>query len=141
MSTSVDVAVIFFGCRLDGVDFLNRWRGKKIMFVGDSLSLNMWESLACMIHASATNATTSFSRKEALSTVIFQVFSLPPLCVSNFNSQNHYPCFSHVFVKYKIPTCVFIFHPIGIVCFSIMCVFMQHAGFLSLFFFLFHPQF
>ncbi|KAE8655576.1 Protein trichome birefringence-like 39 [Hibiscus syriacus] len=37
--------------RFNGCEFLGKWRGKKIMFVGDSLSLNMWESLACMIHA------------------------------------------------------------------------------------------
>ncbi|RYR36144.1 hypothetical protein Ahy_A10g051179 isoform B [Arachis hypogaea] len=59
--------------RFDGLDFLNRWRGKKIMFVGDSLSLNMWESLSCMIHASVPNTQTTFLRKEALSTVIFHV--------------------------------------------------------------------
>ncbi|PPD95689.1 hypothetical protein GOBAR_DD07298 [Gossypium barbadense] len=31
--------------RFNGASFLGKWRGKKIMFVGDSLSLNMWESL------------------------------------------------------------------------------------------------
>lgn len=43
------------------------------MFVGDSLSLNMWESLSCMIHASVPNAKTSFVRKETLSSVSFEV--------------------------------------------------------------------
>lgn len=43
------------------------------MFVGDSLSLNMWESLACMLHSSMANATTSFTRKESISAVTFQV--------------------------------------------------------------------
>ncbi|KAK4271683.1 hypothetical protein QN277_020336 [Acacia crassicarpa] len=62
--------------RFDGKDFLNRWSGKKIMFVGDSLSLNMWESMACMIHASVPNAKTSFLRKETLSTVIFQDYGV-----------------------------------------------------------------
>lgn len=62
--------------RFNGEDFLNRWKGKKIMFVGDSLSLNMWESLSCMIHASVPNATTSFSRKESMSTVIFQDYGV-----------------------------------------------------------------
>jgi hypothetical protein len=63
----------FVWCRFNGEDFLNKWKGKKIMFVGDSLSLNMWESLSCMIHASVPNAKTSFLRRESQSTVIFQV--------------------------------------------------------------------
>jgi hypothetical protein len=71
----------FVWCRFNGEDFLNKWKGKKIMFVGDSLSLNMWESLSCMIHASVPNATTSFSRKETISTVIFQVIVVL-LCLS-----------------------------------------------------------
>ncbi|XP_004485883.1 protein trichome birefringence-like 38 [Cicer arietinum] len=62
--------------RFDGVDFLNKWKGKKIMFVGDSLSLNMWESLSCMIHASVPNAKTSFLRKEAQSAVTFQEYGV-----------------------------------------------------------------
>ncbi|XP_045833071.1 protein trichome birefringence-like 38 [Trifolium pratense] len=62
--------------RFNGEDFLNKWKGKKIMFVGDSLSLNMWESLACMIHASVPNATTSFSKKDSISTVIFQDYGV-----------------------------------------------------------------
>lgn len=57
--------------RFDGVNFLKTWSGKKIMFVGDSLSLNQWESLSCMIHASAPNAKSSFLRKDSLSTVTF----------------------------------------------------------------------
>ncbi|XP_058771504.1 protein trichome birefringence-like 38 [Vicia villosa] len=62
--------------RFDGEDFLNKWKGKKIMFVGDSLSLNMWESLSCMIHASVRNAKTSFVRREALSSVTFQDYGV-----------------------------------------------------------------
>ncbi|KAF7840311.1 protein trichome birefringence-like 38 [Senna tora] len=62
--------------RFNGLDFLNKWRGKKIMFVGDSLSLNMWESLGCMIHASVPNAKFSFLRKQPLSTVIFKDYGV-----------------------------------------------------------------
>ncbi|KAH7533176.1 hypothetical protein FEM48_Zijuj04G0102500 [Ziziphus jujuba var. spinosa] len=43
-----------FSCslpRFDGLNFLEKWRGKKIMFVGDSLSQNQWQSLTCMLHA------------------------------------------------------------------------------------------
>ncbi|XP_078176973.1 protein trichome birefringence-like 37 [Carex rostrata] len=45
--------------RFDGMDLLRRWRGKRIMLVGDSLSLNQYESLLCLIHASAPNVSTS----------------------------------------------------------------------------------
>ncbi|XP_061363466.1 protein trichome birefringence-like 37 [Gastrolobium bilobum] len=62
--------------RFDGVGFLNKWKGKKIMFVGDSLSLNMWESLSCMIHASVPNANTSFLRRGASSIVTFQDYGV-----------------------------------------------------------------
>ena len=46
------------------------------MFVGDSLSLNMWESLSCMIHASVPSAKNTFERKDSISSVNFQVLSL-----------------------------------------------------------------
>ncbi|KAG2706665.1 hypothetical protein I3760_05G114500, partial [Carya illinoinensis] len=58
--------------RFDGMEFLRTWRGKKIMFVGDSLSLNMWESLSCMLHASVPNTKTSFVRKGTVSSASFQ---------------------------------------------------------------------
>ncbi|GAA0148935.1 hypothetical protein LIER_36829 [Lithospermum erythrorhizon] len=62
--------------RFNGVDFLRRWRGKKIMFVGDSLSLNMWESLACMIYSSVPNSVTNFVRKDSVSSVTFQDYGV-----------------------------------------------------------------
>ncbi|KAI4320696.1 hypothetical protein MLD38_034149 [Melastoma candidum] len=45
--------------RFDGRDFLERNRGKKILFVGDSLSNNMWRSLLCMIHAAVPDGNLS----------------------------------------------------------------------------------
>ncbi|KAG9152244.1 hypothetical protein Leryth_026441 [Lithospermum erythrorhizon] len=62
--------------RFNGADFLKRWRGKKIMFVGDSLSLNMWESLACMLHASVPHAKSKFVRRDSLSSVTFQDYGV-----------------------------------------------------------------
>ncbi|KAJ4846879.1 Protein trichome birefringence-like 37 [Turnera subulata] len=62
--------------RFNGADFLGRWRGKKIMFVGDSLSLNMWESLSCMIHASVPNAKTTFVKKDGLASVTFDAYGV-----------------------------------------------------------------
>ncbi|MFS8026201.1 putative PC-Esterase [Helianthus anomalus] len=58
----------------DGLDLLNKWRGKKVMFVGDSLSLNQWESLACLLHASVPDAKTTFLHRDILTSLAFQVF-------------------------------------------------------------------
>ncbi|KAK9674212.1 hypothetical protein RND81_12G218700 [Saponaria officinalis] len=47
------------GCNLPRFDaklFLEKYRGKKILFIGDSLSLNQWESLICMLHAGVPTA-------------------------------------------------------------------------------------
>ncbi|CDO96761.1 unnamed protein product [Coffea canephora] len=62
--------------RFDGLDFLKRWKGKKIMFVGDSLSLNQWQSFLCLIHASVPSANTNLVRKEILSYATFQDYDV-----------------------------------------------------------------
>ncbi|CAI8592544.1 unnamed protein product [Vicia faba] len=62
--------------RFNALDFLAKYRGKKIMFVGDSLSLNQFNSLACMIHSSVPKTRTSFSKQSAISTITFQDFGL-----------------------------------------------------------------
>lgn len=48
------------GCnlpRFNGEDMLNRLRGSRLVFVGDSIGRNQWESLLCML-AKAVNNTT-----------------------------------------------------------------------------------
>uniref|UniRef100_A0A2P2NXZ6 Uncharacterized protein n=1 Tax=Rhizophora mucronata TaxID=61149 RepID=A0A2P2NXZ6_RHIMU len=47
-----------YGCdmsRFNATDFLERLRGKKLVFVGDSLNRNMWESLVCILRHSIRN--------------------------------------------------------------------------------------
>ncbi|KAG0484661.1 hypothetical protein HPP92_008740 [Vanilla planifolia] len=62
--------------RFDGKDFLWRWRGKKIMFVGDSISLNQWESLLCMLHDAVPDVRTFLSRRDSLSSVRFEDYGV-----------------------------------------------------------------
>ncbi|XP_043687576.1 protein trichome birefringence-like 39 [Telopea speciosissima] len=70
------------GCdlpRFNGLEFLMGWRGKKIMFVGDSLSLNQWESVNCLIHASVANARTTVVRSNPISSVTFEDYGVTVL--------------------------------------------------------------
>ncbi|CAN6700557.1 unnamed protein product [Malus baccata var. baccata] len=68
-----------FSCalpRFNGLYFLEKWRGKKIMFVGDSLSFNQWVSLTCMLHAWVPNSRTSYVKKDGLASVTFQDYGV-----------------------------------------------------------------
>lgn len=68
-----------FSCnlpRFNGEYFLRKMRGKKIMMVGDSLSQNMFESLACMIHAWVPNAKYSLLRSQPLTSLTFQEYGV-----------------------------------------------------------------
>ncbi|XP_066378814.1 protein trichome birefringence-like 38 [Miscanthus floridulus] len=63
--------------RFDGGDLLRRWRGKTVMFVGDSLSMNQWVSLACMLHAAApAPVRATFTSGEPVSAVRFEDYDL-----------------------------------------------------------------
>ncbi|CAM8913112.1 unnamed protein product [Rhodiola kirilowii] len=57
--------------RFNGVQFLTKMRGKTIMFVGDSLGRNQWESLICMISAAVPESKTQIDRRDPLSTFKF----------------------------------------------------------------------
>ncbi|WVZ73434.1 hypothetical protein U9M48_021740 [Paspalum notatum var. saurae] len=51
------------GCRiprLNPTDMLERLRGKRLVFVGDSLNRNMWESLICILRNSVKNKRKVF---------------------------------------------------------------------------------
>ncbi|KAG2308586.1 hypothetical protein Bca52824_028334 [Brassica carinata] len=54
--------------RFNGVKFLQEMRNKTIMFVGDSLGRNQWESLMCMISSSAPFVHTHIIHGDPLST-------------------------------------------------------------------------
>ncbi|KAH9625727.1 hypothetical protein KSS87_007923 [Heliosperma pusillum] len=60
----------------DGKDFLTRFRGKKIMFVGDSLSLDQWQSLTCMLHASVPQSDYTFTNKGGIATFFIQGYNI-----------------------------------------------------------------
>ncbi|KAK9674210.1 hypothetical protein RND81_12G218500 [Saponaria officinalis] len=60
----------------DGEDMLGRYQGKKIMFVGDSLSLQQWQSLTCMLHASVPHSTYTFSNKAGIATFYIQDYDI-----------------------------------------------------------------
>lgn len=68
----------YFGLmhRFNGEDLLQKFRGKSFMFVGDSLSNNQWQSLACMLHAAVPNSNYTFDRTRNRSVLSFPVSQL-----------------------------------------------------------------
>ncbi|KAL6202012.1 hypothetical protein ACLB2K_025723 [Fragaria x ananassa] len=48
--------------RFDGKAFLEKFRGKSFMFVGDSLSRNQWQSLTCLLHSAVPTAEYNVTR-------------------------------------------------------------------------------
>ncbi|XP_043723695.1 protein trichome birefringence-like 38 [Telopea speciosissima] len=62
--------------RFDGEDFLRRLQGKNIMFVGDSVSVNHWESLICLLHAAVPQANITHELADSISTLTFQDYNV-----------------------------------------------------------------
>nr|XP_028953506.1 protein trichome birefringence-like 43 isoform X1 [Malus domestica] len=62
--------------RFNGEDFLQIFRGKSIMFVGDSLSLNQWQSLTCMLHTANPQTQYKLYRTGGLSTFAFPAYNM-----------------------------------------------------------------
>jgi len=105
-------------CRFDGKEFLTKHKGKKIMFVGDSVSLNQWQSLICLLRSSVpqtellelgdlkaynyTFPVSDISLHKHFSDCA-NFFSLfPPTIWSNhnYNAAAGLPSFSHCFSYY-----------------------------------------
>ncbi|KAJ6830094.1 protein trichome birefringence-like 37 [Iris pallida] len=69
--------IAIFPGLFDGKEVLSRWRGKKVMFVGDSLTLNQYESFLCMLHAAEPGgARTNSTKTVVLTTVFFEDYDL-----------------------------------------------------------------
>ncbi|KAL0389177.1 UNVERIFIED_CONTAM: protein trichome birefringence-like 38 [Sesamum calycinum] len=67
------------GCdlpRFDGGDFLRRMKGKKIMFVGDSVSSNHWQSLVCLLNQAVSGSNITRVTSDTTSTVVFQDYGV-----------------------------------------------------------------
>ncbi|XP_022847772.1 protein trichome birefringence-like 43 [Olea europaea var. sylvestris] len=61
--------------RWNGNAFMRRVGGKRMMFVGDSISMNQWQSLACMIHSAFPRAAYRTQKLGLLSTIVFPQFN------------------------------------------------------------------
>ncbi|KAI5600388.1 hypothetical protein POPTR_001G023900v4 [Populus trichocarpa] len=70
--------------RFDGKHFLKKLKGKKIMFIGDSVSLNHFESLLCLLHAAVPDSIITEETNNSGSTVTFQDYGVS---VKLFNSH------------------------------------------------------
>ncbi|KAG8388807.1 hypothetical protein BUALT_Bualt02G0163500 [Buddleja alternifolia] len=67
------------GCnipRFDGGDFLRRMKGKKIVFVGDSVSQNHWNSLFCLLHEAAGESKITTLTNNSTTTVTFEEYGV-----------------------------------------------------------------
>ncbi|OWM88566.1 hypothetical protein CDL15_Pgr002333 [Punica granatum] len=79
------------GCNIpsfNGRDFLERHKGKKIMFVGDSLTNNMWQSFTCMLHSSVPAAKYTISHAGTSTPAV--TFSFPDYGVSVISLTNRF---------------------------------------------------
>lgn len=67
MSTSLNIRYrkseekkFFFFCRFDARVFLERSRNGRIVFAGDSIGRNQWESLVCMLAQAVSNKSSIY---------------------------------------------------------------------------------
>ncbi|XP_073119528.1 protein trichome birefringence-like 43 [Henckelia pumila] len=74
------------GCnlrRFNGVDFLAKMKGKRLIFVGDSLSLNQWQSLSCLLHSAVPRAHYTSQRTGGLSIFTFPEYDVSLMLLRN----------------------------------------------------------
>lgn len=82
--------------RLDGHRMLEMLRGKRLIFVGDSINRNMWESLICILRNSVKDKSKVYEangrvhfRGEASYSFIFKV-NTKSFYVFNFSFSGFY---------------------------------------------------
>lgn len=80
-------SLFVFFTRFDGQNFLEKLRGKTIMFVGDSLSRNQWLSMLCIIHSSMpkANYAVNISLVKDMTTYTFTVCLSTTYSISFFH--------------------------------------------------------
>lgn len=93
----------------DGAALLRMWRGKTAMFVGDSLALNQYESLLCMLHAAAgpaarTTLSPPSGKIDPSSTVRFEVLDWTALQTS-FTYILHDTCMHAPLFRSSVRSC------------------------------------
>ncbi|CAN6690927.1 unnamed protein product [Malus baccata var. baccata] len=69
--------------RFDALDFFERFRGKNIIFVGDSLSRNQWQSLTCILHSAVPTANYNVTRVDTVSIFEFTDYGIRVMLDSN----------------------------------------------------------
>lgn len=86
-------SVVVIANRLDGHRMLEMLRGKRLIFVGDSLNRNMWESLICILRNSVEDKSKVYEangrvrfKGEASYSFIFKV-NTKSFYVFNFSSN------------------------------------------------------
>ncbi|XP_071739556.1 protein trichome birefringence-like 38 [Rutidosis leptorrhynchoides] len=63
--------------RFDAIKFLTKMRGKKIMYIGDSISVNQWQSMVCLLHAALPpQANIAEKTVDQTTTVTFQEYGV-----------------------------------------------------------------
>lgn len=79
---------MYLFCRLNGQDMLRLLRDKRLVFVGDSLNRNMWESLVCVLRNSLEDMSGIFEasgrheyRTEGSYSFIFKVSCPNPVAL------------------------------------------------------------
>ena len=77
--------------RLNPTDMLERLRGKRLVFVGDSLNRNMWESLVCILRHSVKDTRKVFEasgRREFKTEGSYSFLFIPCYCYNSETFKN-----------------------------------------------------